>query len=146
VTDVDVQTLVTLARLIVLEFEREEQRDALAERLAMAEALEEERLRGARIQAVLEAVATVSHEVNNPLTVLQLRLGRLAKLLAAEATEAVTHLEAAQEAAGQIQRVTTLLRNVVRPVSTQYLTGTARMIDLKASVEADDSAREHSEH
>jgi GAF domain-containing protein len=142
VTDADLQTLVTLARLIVLEFEREEQRDALAERLAMAEALEEERLRTARFQAVLEAVATVSHEVNNPLTVLQLRLTQLGKHLPEEATEAADHLEAAREAAGQIQQVTTLLRSVVRPVSTQYLQGTARMLDLTASVKADESGGE----
>jgi signal transduction histidine kinase len=142
VTDADLQTLVTLARLIVLEFEREEQRDALAERLAMAEALEEERLRTARFQAVLEAVATVSHEVNNPLTVLQLRLTQLGKYLPEEATEAADHLEAAREAAGQIQQVTTLLRSVVRPVSTQYLQGTARMLDLTASVKADESVGE----
>jgi GAF domain-containing protein len=145
VTEADVQTLVTLARLIVLEFEREEQRDALAERLAMAEALEEERLRTARFQAVLEAVATVSHEINNPLCVLQLRLSRLAKHLPAEAAEAADDLEAAQEAAGQIQQVTTLLRSVVRPVSTEYLPGTARMIDLTASVKANEGTGEHSE-
>jgi GAF domain-containing protein len=145
VSEADLQTLVTLARLIVLEFEREEQRDALAERLAMAEALEEERLRTARFQAVLEAVATVSHEINNPLTVLQLRLGRLAKQLPATATEATDDLQAAQEAAGQIQKVTTLLRSVVRPVSTPYLPGEARMIDLDASVNADDGATEHSD-
>jgi GAF domain-containing protein len=146
VTEADVQTLVTLARLIVLEFEREEQRDALAERLVMAEALEEERLRAAKFQAVLEAVATVSHEVNNPLTVLQLRLARLAKHLPAEAAEAADDLEAAQEAAGQIQQVTALLRSVVRPVSTQYLSGTARMIDLTASVKGDEGTEAHSEH
>ncbi len=146
VTDADVQTLVSLARLIVLEFEREEQRDALAERLAMAGALEEERLRTARFQAVLEAVATVSHEINNPLTVLQLRLGRLAKHLRAERGEAADDLQAAQEAAGQIQQVTTLLRSVVRPVSTEYLRGTTRMIDLTASVEGGEGAREQSEN
>ena len=83
-TEEHVQTLTVLARIAVLEFEREEQRDALAaqasllaERLAQIEALEEERLRAVRLQAVLEAAATVSHEVNNSLTVLQLRLGRL---------------------------------------------------------------------
>jgi GAF domain-containing protein len=141
VTEADVQTLVSLARLIVLEFEREEQRDALAERLAMAEALEEERLRAARFQAVIEAVATVSHEVNNPLTVLQLRLGRLAKRLPADAVEAADDLEVAREAAGQIQQVTALLRNMVRPVITQYISGAARMIDLDAS--ARDDAAEH---
>jgi GAF domain-containing protein len=145
VTDADLQTLVTLARLIVLEFEREEQRDVLSERLAMAEALEEQRLRAARFEAVLEAVATVSHEINNPLTVLQLRLGRLAKQIPAEDTEAAGDLEASQEAADQIQRVTTLLRQVVRPVSTQYLRGTSRMIDLTASVETSDGTRDGSE-
>ncbi len=143
VTEADVQTLVTLARLIVLEFEREEQRDALAERLAMAEALEGERLRTARFQAVLEAVVTVSHEVNNPLCVLQLRLSRLAKHIPAEAAEAADDLQAAQEAAGQIQQVTTLLRSFVRPVSTQYLPGAARMIDLTASVKANEGTGEH---
>lgn len=130
VTDADVQTLVSLARLIVLEFEREEQRDALAERLAMAEALEEERLRTARFQAVIEAVATVSHEVNNPLTVLLLRLGWLAKRLPPEAVGATDNLEAAREATGQIQQVTARLRTMVRAVSTQYVSGAARMIDL----------------
>ena len=94
---------------------------------------------------MLEAVATVSHEINNPLTVLQLRLGRLAKHLPAEATEAADDLEAAQEAAGQIESVTALLRNVVRPVSTQYLAGTARMLDLTASVHADDGKPGQSE-
>ncbi len=142
VTDADMQTLVSLARLIVLEFEREEQRDALAERLAMAEALEGERLRAARFQAVIEAVATVSHEVNNPLTVLQLRLGWLAKRLPADALEAADDLEAAREAAGQIQHVTTLLRSMVRAVSTQYVSGVARMIDLNASAR-DEATTEH---
>jgi signal transduction histidine kinase len=146
VTDADVQTLVSLARLIVLEFEREEQRDALTERIAMAEALEEERLRAARFQAVLEAVAGVSHEINNPLTVLQLRLGWLAKRLPPEAIEAAEDLAMAREAAGQIQQVTTLLRSMVRPVSTQYVSGTARMIDLTASAKADEGARDPSEH
>src|SRR5690606_20578759 len=70
---------VVRARLAAYEFERDEQREALAahaklleEKLAMAEALEEERIRAVRLQTVLEAAATVSHEVNNPLTVLQL--------------------------------------------------------------------------
>jgi hypothetical protein len=136
-SEAHLQTLLVLARLAVLEFEGEEQREALArqakslgERLAMVEALEEERLRAARVQAVLEAAVTVSHEVNNPLTVLTLRLGRLIKRLPeAEADD----LEVALEAAREISLVTMRLRNVVRLVSTEYLAGDTRMIDLAAS-------------
>jgi signal transduction histidine kinase len=143
-TDAHLQTLAVLARLAMFELEREEQRlalaaqaDALAARLAMAQQLEKERLRAVRLEAVLEAAATVSHEVNNPLTVLQLRLVRIKKrcrLDEAEA-EAMDDIEAALEAAGEIERVTIQLRRVVRPVSTRYVSGTTRMLDLAASVE-----------
>lgn len=136
------QTLMVLARLVALEFEREEQRAALAahaqmlsERLAMAEALEKERLRTVRLHTVLEAAATVSHEINNPLTVLQLRLGRLAKRFPDD-PDATDDLETALEAADEIKQVTVQLRSVVQPVSTQYLRGTTRMLDLAASIKA----------
>ncbi len=134
------QIFTVLARLAVLEFEREEQREvledhakSLVERLAMAEALEEERLGAVRLQTVLEAAATVSHEVNNPLTVLQLRLGRLMKRCLPGDAEMIDDLQVALEAADEINEVTTQLRSVVRPVSTHYLRGNTRMIDLAAS-------------
>ena len=142
-TEAHLQTLTVLASLAVLEFEREEQRDALtaharmlAERLAMAEALEEERLRAVRLQTVLEATATVSHEINNPLTVLQLRLGRLAKRCPATDADSTDDLESALEAADEIQQVTVQLRNIVQPVSTHYLAGRTRMLDLAASIKS----------
>jgi GAF domain-containing protein len=140
-TEAHQQALTVLARLAVFEFEREEQRDALAtrakmlaERLAMVEALEEERLRAVRLQTVLEAAATVSHEVNNPLTVLQLRLGRLMKRCCPEDDETTDDLEVALEAADEINQVTVQLRSVVDPVSTLYLSGRTRMLDLAASI------------
>jgi GAF domain-containing protein len=140
-TDAQLETLVVLARLVAFEFERQEQADALAaqtkelaERLAMVEALEKQRLRAVRLQAVLEAAATVSHEVNNPLTVLQLRLGRLASRSAADDTATQDDLGIAFEAAREIHQVTIRLRQVVNPVSTHYLaTGDERMLDLAAS-------------
>lgn len=141
-TEAHLQTLTVLARLLVLEFEREEQREALAahakmlaERLAMAEALEQERLRAVRLQTVVEAAATVSHEINNPLTVLQLRLGRLVKRCPGDDPDAKDDLATALEAADEIQRVTVQLRSVVQPVSTHYLAGKTRMLDLAASVQ-----------
>jgi GAF domain-containing protein len=141
-TDSHLQMLTVFAQLLVLEFEREEQRDAiaahakmLAERLAMAEALEEERLRAVRLQTVLEAAATVSHGINNPLTVLQLRLERLGKRVRRGDAEATDDLETAVEAAEEIKQVTVQLRNVVQPVSTHYLAGRrTRMLDLAASI------------
>ena len=145
-TEAHLQTLTVLASLAASEFEREEQREALAaqakmlaERLAMVEALEEERLHTVRLQTVLEAAATVSHEVNNPLTVLQLRLGRLRKRASPDDAETADDLEVALEAAEEINQVTVRLRNVVRPVSTHYLSGRTRMLDLVASTQLGDS-------
>jgi signal transduction histidine kinase len=143
-TEAHQQALTVLARLAVLEFEREEQRDALAahakmlaERLAMMEALDEERLRAVRLQTVLEAAVTVSHEVNNPLTVLQLRLGRLVNRCSPDDAATADDLAVAVEAAEEIKNVTLQMRSVVNPVSTHYLAGRTRMLDLAASVRGD---------
>ena len=140
-TDAHIQVLVVLARLAMFEFEREEQSQKiaahaqmLAEQLAIAAALEEERLRAVRLQTVLEAAATISHEVNNPLTVLQLRLGRLKKRCMPAEVESVDDVEAALEAVDEIKQVTVQLRSVVQPISTNYLADTTRMLDLAASI------------
>ncbi len=139
-TEAHRQTLTVLARLLVLEYERQEQREQLAahakaleERLAMSEALEEERVRAVRLETVLEAAATVSHEINNPLTVLQLRLRRLLKRCPPDDAETRDDLQTALAATLEIQQVTVQLRSVVQPVSTHYLAGEARMLDLAAS-------------
>lgn len=139
-TEAHLQTLTVLARLLALEYERQEQREALAahakaleERLEISEALDEERVRAVRLQTVVEAAATVSHEINNPLTVLQLRLSRLMKRCPADDADTIDDLQTALEAAFEIQQVTVQLRSVVQPVSTHYLAGKARMLDLAAS-------------
>ncbi len=124
-TEADIEMLTVLARLAVFEFEREEQQQALAATV--------------RMQTVLEAAAAVSHEVNNPLTVLSLRLERLRSRCAANDPETADDLEAAMEAAEEILQVTQRLRRVVRPVSTSYWSE-ARMLDLRASAEPDDGA------
>jgi GAF domain-containing protein len=138
-TDSDIEMLTVLARLAMFEFEREEQQrelaahaEMLAERLAFAHALDEERLRAVRLETILEAAAAVSHEVNNPLTVLTLRLARLKACLDAADAEAIDHIDVALEAASEIVQVTQRLRRVVRPVSTRYSSG-ARMLDIAAS-------------
>ena len=140
-TDADIEVLTVLARLAMFEFEREERQQELAarakmlaERLAITQALEEQRLRAARLEATLEAAATVSHEINNPLTVLTLRLARLKARCSAVDEETLDDVDVATEAAEEILQVTQQLRKVVRPVSTEYAQG-ARMLDLVASVE-----------
>lgn len=140
VTDDDLHVLNVLSRIAMYELECEERRLALeaqtkllAEQLAIAEELETERVHTARLEAVLEAAAAVSHEVNNPLTVLQLRLGRLQKHPALADAECAEHLDVALEAAGEINQVTVRLRGVVNPISTHYLSGRTRMLDLAAS-------------
>jgi len=139
-SEAHLQALTVLARLLVLEYERQEQRDELAahakaleERLAISEALDEERVRAVRLQTVVEAAATVSHEINNPLTVLQLRLSRLMKRCSPDDADTIDDLQTALEAAFEIQQVTVQLRSVVQPVNTHYLAGKARMLDLAAS-------------
>jgi GAF domain-containing protein len=140
-TDADLQTLTILARLAMFQFEHEEMRQALAahagalsERLAMTEALRQQELRAVRLQTVLEAAATVSHEVNNPLTVVQLRLARIRRRCRLRDAETRDDVDVALEAAGEIKHVTERLRGIVRPVSTNYL-ATTRMLDLDASAE-----------
>jgi GAF domain-containing protein len=143
-TDDDIEMLTVLARLAMFEFEREEQQQALAahaemlaERLAIAHAFDEERLRAVRLETILEAAAAVSHEVNNPLTVLMLRLARLKTRIQEQDAEAMDHVDVALEAADEIVQVMQRLRKVVRPVSTRYSSG-ARMLDLAASSAPDD--------
>lgn len=147
-TDAHIETLTVLARLAMFEFEREEQRQVLAahakmlaERLEMVEAVEAQRLRAVRLQTVLEAAATVSHEVNNPLTVLKLRLAHLKTHCPAEHAEMIEDLDVAIESADDILQVTQRLRRVVRPVTTRYASG-ALMLDLVASGEAGDEQQE----
>jgi signal transduction histidine kinase len=84
------------------------------------------------MQAVLEAAATMSHEVNNPLMVLQLRLARLARLLPADA-ETADDLDVAVQAAAEIRQVTAQFRDVVRPVSVRYLASGARARDPEST-------------
>jgi GAF domain-containing protein len=133
-TEEHVHAVTVLARLAALELERDEQRDAAAGRLALTEALEEERLRASRMQAVLEAAATVSHDVNNPLTVLQLRLGSLARRLPTDA-ETTDDLDVALQAAAEIHRLALQLRDFVRPMSTRHSSARTRLRDLDAPLE-----------
>jgi GAF domain-containing protein len=142
-TDADLQTLTILARLAMFQFEHEELRQTLAEhagalsdRLAMTEELQQRELHAVRLQTLLEAAATVSHEVNNPLTVVQLRLARIKGRCRPRDAETRDDVEVALEAAGEIKQVTDRLRGIVRPVSTHYL-ATTRMLDLAASADAD---------
>jgi GAF domain-containing protein len=144
-TDAHIETLVVLARLAMFEFEREEQRQALAahaqalaERLTMAKQLEEQQLKAVRLQTLLETAAAVSHEINNPLTVLQLRLERMRKRCTPGDDAQRDDVLVAAEAAAEIALVVERLRRVVRPVSTSYVRDTARMIDLSASVDERD--------
>lgn len=124
-TETDIEMLTVLARLAMFEFEREEQQRALAATI--------------RLQTVLEAAAAVSHEVNNPLTVLLLRLQRIRTRCGDADPSTSDDLDAAMEAADEILQVTQRLRSVVRPVSTRYWAG-ARMLDLRASTQGGEIA------
>lgn len=141
-TEAHIETLVVLARLAMFEFEREEQRQALAahaqalsERLTMAKQLEEQRMKSVRLETLLETAAAMSHEINNPLMVLQLRLERMRKRCRMDDDEERDDVLVAVEAAAEIALVMARLRRVVRPVSTSYVSDTTRMLDLSASLD-----------
>lgn len=141
-TEAHIETLVVLARLAMFEFEREEQRqalaahaEALAERLTMAKQLEEQRMKSVRLETLLETAVAMSHEINNPLMVLQLRLERMRKRCRMDDDEERDDVLVAVEAAAEIALVMARLRRVVRPVSTSYVSDTTRMLDLSASMD-----------
>lgn len=135
--------LAMVARLVSIELDHAEkvaslnaEKQLLSQRIALAQTRDEEHLRAVRLKTVLEAAATVSHEINNPLAVLQLRLDRLAKRHRPEDSDTADDLAAMLEAASEIHQVTVRLRSVVRPVSTPYVAGKTTMLDLAASASA----------
>jgi len=93
--------------------------------------VEAQRVRLARLELIRQAAATLNHEVNNPLMVIQGRT-ELLSLLVGE--EAEPHTQAILEAVERIREVTWKLAHVVEPRPTQYV-GDRMMLDLEGSLE-----------
>ncbi len=94
--------------------------------------LQKEKLKAERLQAILETVTTVNHEINNPLAVI---LGN-AELLLMKKKDLTPELEAKLkiivESALRIKKVTTELLKLVEPIIVEYPSG-IKMIDIEKS-------------
>ena len=97
----------------------------------------EEKVKSARLNAILETAAALNHEINNPLTAV---LGN-AQLLLLQAQklppETVEKLKAIEESALRIREVTLRLMKIIEPVTVEYASG-MRMIDIEKSKKKED--------
>ena len=98
-------------------------------------ALRERLVEMEKVATIGQMVITLSHEINNPLTIivwhaelLRERVGSLPNI----PPEVLDSLEAIGREAHRIQQVMTKLARVTRPVVTEYLPGTS-MIDVEES-------------
>ncbi|MDQ7052441.1 MAG: histidine kinase dimerization/phospho-acceptor domain-containing protein [candidate division KSB1 bacterium] len=94
--------------------------------------LEQEKIEKERIAAIVQAMATVNHEINNPLTPI---LGNL-DLIMEEAhllpDSVRSKLKSIQENARRIAENVQKMRNISQPVFKQYYDG-EMIIDLEKS-------------
>ena len=100
--------------------------------LTAVKKLEEERLQRERVTAIAQAIATVSHQINNPLTPI---LGNVEILLAYEESlsESVkTKLENIRDSAKRIGQCVQKMQNLSQPIFKEYYKG-EMMIDLEKS-------------
>ncbi len=104
----------------------------LVKDLTLVKKLEQEKIEKERMTAIVQAMATVNHEINNPLTPI---LGNL-ELIMEEAhllpDSIRTRLKNIQENARRIAENVQKMRNISRPVFKQYYDG-EMIIDLDKS-------------
>lgn len=87
-----------------------------------------------RVKAVADTVATMNHEINNPLTIISGNAELLSFLLQDQDESVQDKLRNIVAQVRRLGRVLSLLANVRRAVGCDY-PGEARMLDLEASVQ-----------
>lgn len=105
------------------------------------QALEAERIKMARMDTILQATATLRHEVNNPLFAITGSAESAVKLLKRESTDtnpniitAIQRIERVLKAAERIQLVVEAFARVIVPTSKDYLPGIP-MLELNGKAE-----------
>jgi PAS domain S-box-containing protein len=102
--------------------------------IADVRALHEKSLEAARLKTILETVASVNHEINNPLAIVMGNLQLLLRNFEAGPPSIRAQLRSADLAGKRIAQVIRRLSNIVEPVETEYLKGRGiPMIDLRRS-------------
>lgn len=95
--------------------------------------LEQAKVLAAKLQTIGAVVASINHEINNPLTVILGNSLLLQKQAAFANGKVNQQLESIAQSARRISEVTHKLSDVVRPVSRDYA-GHLKMLDLEASL------------
>jgi HAMP domain-containing protein len=96
---------------------------------------QEELIKSKRLAAIGEVVASVNHEINNPLMIISGNAQFLEMSMQGYPDDMRERVKTIIEETGRISEITRKLREIRNPVAQDYLTGSGQMIDLKKSTE-----------
>lgn len=95
---------------------------------------QEELVKSKRLAAIGEVVASVNHEINNPLMIISGNAQFLEMSMDGYPEEMKERVQAILEETRRISQVTRKLREIKNPVSEDYASGGGQMIDLNKSL------------
>ena len=94
---------------------------------------QEELIKSKRLAAIGEVVASVNHEINNPLMIISGNAQFLEMSMEGYPADMRERVQTIIEETGRISEITRKLREIRNPVSQDYLSGGGQMIDIKKS-------------
>jgi signal transduction histidine kinase len=94
---------------------------------------QEELIKSKRLAAIGEVVASVNHEINNPLMIISGNAQFLEMSMEGYPDDMRERVKTIIEETGRISEITRKLREIRNPVAQDYLSGSGQMIDLKKS-------------
>ena len=96
---------------------------------------QEEVIKSKRLAAIGEVVASVNHEINNPLMIISGNAQFLEMSMEGYPADMKERVKTIIEETGRISEITRKLREIRNPVSQDYLTGSGQMIDINKSTQ-----------
>jgi len=96
---------------------------------------QEELFKSKRLAAIGEVVASVNHEINNPLMIISGNAQFLEMSMEGYPADMKERVKTIIEETGRISEITRKLREIRNPVSQDYLTGSGQMIDINKSTQ-----------
>jgi C4-dicarboxylate-specific signal transduction histidine kinase len=94
---------------------------------------QEELFKSKKLAAIGEIVASVNHEINNPLMIISGNAQFLEMSMEGYPDDMRERVKTIIEETGRISEITRKLREIRNPVAQDYLAGSGQMIDLKKS-------------
>jgi len=96
---------------------------------------QEELIKSKRLAAIGEVVASVNHEINNPLMIISGNAQFLEMSMDGYPDDMKERVKTIIEETGRISEITRKLREIRNPVAQDYLSGSGQMIDIKQSTQ-----------